>query len=250
MKNLIMLYNIERKKFIQNRFIFIFAIYLLINLFICGLQVRNNFDKSTQIAWYMLFEASIFIKVIICPIMIASIVSYSVQVEHNNNMWKILKSSGVSFDKLFIVKFIYIFQKFILVYIIEFLIIYVFGKVCGITSSFPFIDSFKKLIGIIIITFTISMLHYLISLYFSNQVISLSVAIVGSLMGIISIFISKVLMYLFVYSWFGFLMQVDFVKSLDVFNISLRELSLYPIFAGLILGTILFVIGKNIEVCD
>lgn len=247
MKNYLTLYLMEQKKYQKSRLLIIFSVYLLINIFMTVIQFRNGVNKEGVLIWYSIFDANSIFKVILCPIMLASLIGYAVQVENNHNMWKVIRSTGTDLKDLYTIKFMYFFIRVVLLFVLEWLIIYFLSIGLGLKAAYPLVDSLIRFGGTVLISFMIMAVHYCLSLKFSNQVVSLSVAVICSLIGVITLLISVMLMRVFIYSWYGYFIQIQYSRVNNEFVGVLNPISLYP-YLSLIIGLIIFEYGKKIKV--
>ncbi|MGT2754517.1 ABC transporter permease [Streptococcus ovis] len=213
-------------------------------------DIKGSKELADLMSIHLVMSSAAFIKVILLPIILASLASMAVQLENRHKMWNVLKSSGVSYAHIYRVKFIYIYSCYLLSQLLEWGIIAVILKQRGFNGIVSFGDVALYGVSMLGISGFILLGHYLLSLRWSNQLISLSVAMVGSLMGIIILLISKELMKLIPYSWYGFLMTVDYVKVGDTFVKTLRPVELYPLLASVLFGILLYSVGKRMKVGD
>ncbi len=248
MSEFIKLYKIEKAKFNKKRFFILSLIYLFITLAIVLIQFRSASSKEDILAYYSAYEASIFMKNILSPIFLASLISNAVQVENNHNMWKVIRGIGFSLKDFYLVKFMYVFGKVILLYIFEWILIYGVCRVIGVNAIFPLHDVLIKLIACISISFCIMSFQYLISLKYNNQLIALSSALIGSLFGIVCILVSRVLMHINIYSWFGFLLQIKLENINGEFVRNIIGIYHYPIYMSVLVSIIIFVFINKIKV--
>lgn len=213
-------------------------------------SIKSSEELADPISIHLVMSSMAFIKVIILPVILASLASMAVQLENRHKMWNVLRSSGVSYASIYRVKFVYLYSCYLLSQLLEWIIITVILKQRGFTGLVSLSDITLYGLSILGISGFILLGHYLLSLRWNNQLLSLSVAILGSLMGIIILLISKEMMKWIPYSWYGFLMTVDYVKVGDQFVKTLRAVELYPLMASVILGLFFYHIGKRMEVGD
>lgn len=124
-------------------------------------------------------------QVLLLPIFLASLVSISVQLENRHQMWKILQVSGVSMSQIVGQKVRYIWRSYVLAQVVE------WGLVLLLVVSKDWLHHvpWERLdwygMSVFAVSFTILMGHVFLSLRWSNQLVSLAVAIVGSLVSLI-----------------------------------------------------------------
>ncbi|TCD46003.1 ABC transporter permease [Streptococcus sp. X16XC17] len=211
-------------------------------------QINDSKELADPISVYTVMDSIAFINVILLPTILAGIASMAVQLEERHNMWKVLASSGVAYRVLYRTKFLYIYACYVLMQLLEWACVVILLRWRGFTGHVPVEKLVFYGLSILAISGCLLLLHYVISLKWSNQLVNLSIAVLGSLMGIIIILISKSLMMVQPYSWYGFLMSVHFEKVGDRFVKHLGEMSSYPLSASLLLGILVYQLGKRMKV--
>ncbi|MGT2908125.1 ABC transporter permease [Streptococcus dentiloxodontae] len=247
------LFKIEARKYRGLPVFRLLFVSLVISLFFASLQIfdhKNAADLANRVIFYQVWDAVAMIKVIVQPVILASLVSMAVQLENRHKMWKILTSSGVNYKSIYAVKFCYIYGAYALMQIIEFLTIAVLIKMKGYTASIPIGRMVLYYLTLLAISGVIMLIHYLLSLKWANQLISLSVAVLASLMSVIMIFISKVVMYIIPYTWYAFLMASQPERVGDKYIYHIMAFQPYPLIASIILGFVLYQVGKRVKIGD
>ncbi|WP_124057824.1 hypothetical protein [Vaginisenegalia massiliensis] len=225
------------------------AVYLIITGVVVGISLISlKQGIQNKLIWFSIMDSFAFIQLIIAPLLIASLYSLCVQVEAKHNMWKVIKSSGASLKSLYTIKFWYIQKQLILLYTIQIGLLLVAGKVFGIQSPLPWTDIAIFYLGVLLINFALSSIHYYLSLKFENPLIGLAAAVFGSLTGIGITLISKMVGYLIPYSWYSILLRIEHIVVNGEFTKKLSLPSFYPLIAGLLLGLIFYYLGKQVEV--
>lgn len=247
------LFRIEMRKYRGLPVVRLLGLSIIINIAICSLvifQVKGADQLGDIVNLYRVFDNNAVFKIIVAPIVLASLASMAVQLENRHKMWKVLQGSGVDYYSIYTVKFAYIYFYYTVSQVLEWLIILLLVKIHGFTVSIPLERLGLFALSMLLVSAVVLLFHYILSLKWSNQLISLSIALVGSLVGLIILFISKVSTHVWIYSWYGLLMSVDMERVGNEFVGHLRAFYAYPLVASLILGTILFQLGKRVKVGD
>ncbi|MGT2785207.1 ABC transporter permease [Streptococcus merionis] len=213
-------------------------------------KIKSPEELADPITIHSIMGSMAFMKVIILPVVLASLASMAVQLENRHKMWNVLKSSGVSYASIYRVKLLYIYMCYVLAQLVEWAVLVLVLRQRGFTGFVPLHELLLYGVTTLLISGFILLGHYLLSLRWSNQLVSLSVAMLGSLMGIIIVLISQIVMKVLPYSWYAFLMRVEYVKVGEEFTKQLRAFDPYPLVASFILGILLYQIGKRMKVGD
>lgn len=247
------LFQIEMRKYHGLPVVRLLGLSVIINVVICALvifRVKGANQLGDIVKLYQVFDNNAVFKIISAPIILASLASMAVQLENRHKMWKMLYSSGVHYSSIYAVKFIYIYLCYLVSQVIEWVIILLLVKIHGLTVNIPLVRLGLFALSMVLVSAVVLLLHYLLSLKWSNQLISLSIALVGSLVGMLVLFISKGFAHIWIYSWYGLLMSVDMERAGSEFIGHLRSFNAFPLIASLILGIVLFQLGKHVKVGD
>ncbi|MDO5715316.1 MAG: ABC transporter permease [Tissierellia bacterium] len=217
--------------------------YFIASLLPLLAQVLKSSFPDEEYAYYLALDNYILFKLLISPIIVAALTSRVVEMEDQDDMWKVLFSVGISYGKIFWGKFILLFLKYLLYQVLEWgAILFLFhqkGSLEGL-SSWRLIFCFFSILSI---HYMYMGFHYLIALKFSNQLINLSLSILEGLAGIIGIFLPQWLSKFLPFSWMGFLMNVHYISVGERFMKELHSLPLFPLLGSILLGSIFLWIG-------
>lgn len=247
------LFKIETKKYRGLPVFRLLFVALAMSIFFSCIQIFNAKSAAdlTNIGkFYQIFDSAAMVKIIVQPIILASLVSLSVQVENRHQMWKVLTSSGVDYKSIYAVKFFYIYSAYLVMQVLEWLLTLALVKWRGYTVSLPIGRLVLYGLSILGISAVIMLIHYLLSLRWANQLISLSVAVLASLVSIILIFISKAVMYVVPYSWYALLMATEPERVGDTFVYHVTAFNYFPLIASLIVALVLYQLGKRVKIGD
>lgn len=247
------LFKIESQKYRGLPIFRLLFVSLVISILFSCIQIFDHktvADLASLAKLYGVWDAVAMVKIIVQPVILASLVSMAVQLENRHKMWKVLTSSGVDYKSIYAVKFCYIYGAYALMQILEFLTVATLIKMKGYTVSIPIGRMVLYGLTMLAISGSIMLIHYLLSLKWANQLISLSVAVLASLMSVIMIFISKATMYVIPYTWYAFLMASQLEKVGNKFIYHIAAFDYYPLIASVILGLVLYQVGKRVKIGD
>lgn len=97
----------------------------------------------------------------------------------------------------------------------------------------------------LVVSLAIVELHFYLSLRVANQLISLAVALLGSLVSVILVFLPFPLMWASPYAWYGYLMSLLPEKMGDSFTFQIREVNWLALGLGLCLAIFLHLINQG-----
>lgn len=241
--------KIEMKKYRGVPLFRVLSLAVVLTLLVCVMPLfRDSKGMSDVLKFYTVLDSAAFFNVILLPTILAGLASMGVQLEARHNMWKVLVSRGVQYKRLYGVKFFYLYACYLIAQLVEWGLLILLLTWRGLAGYIPWDKCLFYGASVLVISGFILLIHYLLSLKWSNQLISLSVAIFGSLMGIIITLISKSAMRFVPYSWYGFLMSLRFEKIGDHFVRHVGDMSYFPLIAALFLGTVLYQLGKRMKV--
>lgn len=144
---------------------------------------------------------------IMMPVIVAIVASKLCDVEHKGQTFKLLETA-VSAGRVFDAKFLYgTFYMFVMS-LAQVLVILIIGHLKGFPSDVPFIFYFYYFLFTFVVSSSILLLQQILSLLFVNQMIALTVGIVGGFLGLFSMFFSQAVQKLVLWGYYGVLMFV------------------------------------------
>ncbi|MFT3983165.1 MAG: ABC transporter permease [Lachnospiraceae bacterium] len=179
------------------------------------------------------------INAIMMPLLISVIASRLCDIEHKGQTLKLLQtiqSPGNLFDAKFLCGALHV----IATVFIQFLLILLMGKIKGFTEPLPADKLLFYLFATVSVNLTILALQQVLSLLFVNQMIALTIGLIGSFAGLFSMFFPQGWQKIILWGYYGVLMQVGMNWEKDT-----RFLDLYytPIDQyGFLLLVILFLV--------
>lgn len=238
------LMKIEWQKYRGSHIVALLLVPIILTILI---SFMNGFSTTEPLQWDILMMGQNMIKIIYMPVFLASLASIAVQLENRHDMWKVLQTSGVSMKKLYAVKYLLIAGLYSLGQIAEWLVLIGLSRFKGVTQAIPWERFGLALLSQFVISLAILTLHYWLSYRFSNALVSLSISLIGSLAGLITIFISQMLMWVIPYSWYGFLMLVDSQKVNGEWVRTLRTLNPALIVVSVLCTVLFYQLGKRVK---
>ena len=186
--NIIKDFSIElrKHKHRHNFLIFIFAI-LAETMFMYGnYHGKSDLDNS----WMLLFYNFPIMNTLFLPVVIAGFSSRLMDVEHKGDMLKSLYTFSTP-ENIYFTKYLYGALSVIGLVIMLCASFFVNAKLLNLSTDFPI----KYLLVFAFTTFisslTLFTIHLLLSFFFKNQAVSISVGILGSFSGLFSVFLPK-----------------------------------------------------------
>lgn len=244
-------YKIEMAKYNKFKMLIFYLFVLMASISFVAVTINNQIAVTDTnkifIQWYKIFDSYFFSRVILYPIIISSLASRVISVENENNMWNIICASGIKLELIHKIKFMYVFEQLLILQVLEWACIFIISLSVGISGQIPYYRLFVYFFSQLAISTFLMALHYILSLKWKNQLISVSAAILGSLTGLICVFLPKIFSVINPYSWYSNLLSVNFVRSGDKFIENLRDINYMIIFLALICSIIAYKLIFKIE---
>lgn len=176
------------------------------------LWVLWSFRKmdATELAqgWMRFLYQLPLLNAIMMPIIAAVTASRLCDVEHKGKTLKLLHTflpAGKLFDAKFLCGAIYMLSASLL----QLFIVVIFGMLKGFSGSFPIIYLGYYLLFVTSVSLTLFLIQQIISLLFLNQMVALTVGLLGGLFGLFSMFFPLWLQQLMPWGYYGVLMMVQ-----------------------------------------
>lgn len=209
-----------------------------------NMKYKNTHELSQ--GWMDSFYTFSSINCIFMPMLAAVIGSRLSDIEHKGNTLKLLKAIMPG-KQLFAAKFLCGgFYMFITIFLQAGIMIFI-GNLRGITQEFPYGYFCYYVLFTTIINLTLLLLQLMLSLQFVNQTIAFAVAIVGTFLGLYSLFFENAARYV-IWGYYMVLspVRMDWNKSTQIVKFYWSSIPLFEFLALLICFCLLFIIGKNI----
>ncbi|WP_232698535.1 ABC transporter permease [Brevibacillus daliensis] len=144
------------------------------------------------------------------PIISAIVVSRICDMEHKGNTWKLLISTDVKRNHIYMAKYVCATTVLLYYIVLQTIAIAVYGIVVGIASPLPPSLMIQFIGGGIVTNFAIVALQQWVSLSIKNQAFALSLGMVGGFMGMTSDLFPVILRRIFIWSYYSGLSPVSY----------------------------------------
>ncbi len=168
---------------------------------------RNMDAHELSQGWMICLYQFPLLNTIMMPVIAAVVASRLCDIEHKGQTLKLLEtvmSSGRLFDAKFLCGACYMFA----VVLLQIAVIIIFGSVKGFEGNVPVDKLLYYLLFTTSVNMTILLLQQSLSLLIVNQMIPLSVGLIGALAGLYLLFLPQSLGKLLVWGYYGVLMLV------------------------------------------
>lgn len=129
------------------------------------------------------------------PVMSAVLIARITEVEHAGDTWKMLRGAGESAGTLWDAKFFIVYSLMELTTILVYAAVFSLAKM-QIGGSFPWVPIAKNMVFISLVNFIVLLLFASVSFFYKNQIITLSLGLLGGLAGLMSSLLPKIFTYI------------------------------------------------------
>ncbi len=143
-------------------------------------------SDPTAPAWEDLIIGPAAINGLFFPILAAVIASRICDMEHKGNTWKLLECNNQNRKSIWFCKFTIVATLMMLAILIQAITIVAYGTFVGIVQPLHFKTLFGFVLGTAMITFVVVTIQVFFSLVCTNQLVPMSIGMVGALIGFIS----------------------------------------------------------------
>lgn len=163
-------------------------------------------EKLAQ-GWFQCLYHFPILNAIMMPVVIAVLASRLCDVEHKGQTFKLLETI-IPAEALFHAKYLCGVIHVTAIALIQVFMILIFGVIKGFGGPIPWDKILFYLISTIGVHVTILLLKQVLSLHFANQMVPLTVGLLGSLAGLFSMFLPKGVGKLLIWGYYGVMMRV------------------------------------------
>lgn len=184
------------------------------------------------------------------PVIAAVIASRIADIEHKGQTWKLLGTIQ-PLEQIFDTKFFCAAYYIFLMISIQTLAITGFGIWHGFgDGSLPTKQIFIYYISTLLVTFCILLLQYILSMMILNQMISMILGLVGSFLGLFSLFFPPGLQYLCIWSYYGILMNalMDWNREQQIVHYYFCEWNKTSFLVLFVVFLLMYFIGRRLFV--
>ena len=181
------LYKLKRRKV----FLTFFLILGMELLFIFS-NYGNNSNFLSMIsdpnapAWEDLIIGPAAMNGLFFPMLAAVVASRICDMEHKGNTWKLLECNNESRNTIWLCKFTLVAALMLTAILIQVFVIVAYGNAVRIVQPLPVKTLLDYTVGTIMVTFVVVIIQVFFSLVFANQLIPMSIGMIGALIGFIS----------------------------------------------------------------
>ena len=203
------LFAIEKRKYRGVWEVLFFALVSAVSLGIAAANLYAGGDGDALFRRLSAVDSFLFIKIIVEPIFLAAVAGRSVEIESDRDMWKMIRTAGIDLDKVYATKFCYSLSKVAVYQAVEWAALLVLISV-WVPGPLPWGRIVFSYAGQFCVSFLLLAVHYVLALRRGEARTSAAVALVGTLAGLIFLFLPDVFSLVNPYSWYGRLMQVGY----------------------------------------
>lgn len=169
--------------------------------------IRKMDANDLMQGWMFCLYQFPVLNTIMMPITAAVVASRLCDVEHKGEMLKLLYTVMPE-RKLFFTKFLCGAFFMILATIFQVLIMIGIGLTKGFTGSIPLDKMLYYFVFTVLINITILLIQQILSLFYSNQMIPITIGLLGSFMGLFSLFFPEGIKRFLIWGYYGILILV------------------------------------------
>ena len=140
--------------------------------------------------WLILFYSIPLMNTLFLPIVIASLASRLMDIEHKGDMLKSLYTFSTP-KKIFYTKYLYGTLSIVFLMIIQGISIYVNAHMLDFKTDFPIKYTFILEFNTFVTCMTLFTIHMILSFFIKSQAVSISVGIIGSFIGLFSAYLPQ-----------------------------------------------------------
>lgn len=199
----------------------------------------NMISDPNAPAWEDLIIGPAAMNGLIFPMLAAVIASRICDMEHRGNTWKLLECNNENRKTIWLCKFTIVAMLMLAAILIQALVIVAYGKAVGIVQPLPIRTLAAFTLGTIMVTFVVVTIQVFFSLVFANQLVPMSIGMIGALIGFISALLPAGVRNILIWGNYAELMVLG--QNTSSGNLQSGELVVQDI--NFIPLTILFVIG-------
>ena len=159
--------------------------------------------------------------------------------EHRGNTWKLLECNNENRRAIWFCKFTVVGVLMLAAILIQALVIAVYGNAMGIARPLPVETLAQFVLGTAMVTFVVVTIQVFFSLIFANQLVPMSIGMIGALIGFISTLLPKGIRNILIWGNYAEMMvmgQDTSSGNLQSSEFVIRNIDFLPL-------TILFVVG-------
>ena len=243
------LYKLKHRKVFLT-FLVILGVELLFVFFFYG--NNNNFlnmiSDPAAPAWEDLIIGPAAINGLFFPILAAVIASRICDMEHKGNTWKLLECNNQNRRSIWFCKFTIVSTLMMLAIFIQAFIIIAYGNSVGIVQPLPVRTLLGFVLGTAMITFVVVTIQVFFSLVCTNQLIPMSIGMIGALIGFISTLLPPGIRNILIWGNYAELMvlgQDTSSGNLQSSGLVVRNINFVPLAILFVVGLVAYVVFRK-----
>jgi len=198
---------VEFQKIRRRKVWVIVAVMILIQMLLSLWGVRGMDAHDLSQGWMHFFFQLPLLNSIMMPVIAAVVASRLGDIEHKGQTFKLL-NTVMPIRRLFAAKFLCGALYMLAAVLLQLVVIVAVGFAVGFEGSPPFDKLLYYLLITMAVTLTILLLQQVLSLLFKNQMIPLSVGIIGGFAGLFILFFPQSLERFLLWGYYGVLIFV------------------------------------------
>ena len=213
---------------------------------------NNNFlnmiSDPAAPAWEDLIIGPAAINGLFFPILAAVIASRICDMEHKGNTWKLLECNNQNRRSIWFCKFTIVSTLMMLAIFIQAFIIIAYGNSVGIVQPLPVRTLLGFVLGTAMITFVVVTIQVFFSLVCTNQLIPMSIGMIGALIGFISTLLPPGIRNILIWGNYAELMvlgQDTSSGNLQSFGLVVRNINFVPLAILFVVGLVAYVVFRK-----
>ena len=182
------------------------------------------------------------------PILAAVIASRICDMEHRGNTWKLLECNNESRKAIWFCKFTVVGALMLTAILIEAVVIVAYGNAVGIVRPLPVGSLAQFVLGTAMVTFVVVTIQVFFSLVFANQLVPMSIGMIGALIGFISTLLPSGIRNVLIWGNYAEMMMLGQDASsgnLQSDMLVVRNIDFLPLIILFVVGLIAFVLLKR-----
>ena len=213
---------------------------------------NNNFlnmiSDPDAPAWEDLIIGPAAINGLFFPILAAVIASRICDMEHKGNTWKLLECNNQNRRSIWFCKFTIVSTLMMLAIFIQAFIIIAYGNSVGIVQPLPVRTLLGFVLGTAMITFVVVTIQVFFSLVCTNQLIPMSIGMIGALIGFISTLLPPGIRNILIWGNYAELMvlgQDTSSGNLQSSGLVVRNINFVPLAILFVVGLVAYVVFRK-----
>ena len=240
---------------LKHRKVFLtFLVILGVELLFVFSNYNNNKNFLSMVsdpaapAWEDLIIGPAAINGLFFPVLAAVIASRICDMEHKGNTWKLLECNNQNRRSIWFCKFTIVSTLMMLAIFIQAFIIIAYGNSMGIVQPLPVRTLLGFVLGTAMITFVVVTIQVFFSLVCTNQLIPMSIGMIGALIGFISTLLPPGIRNILIWGNYAELMvlgQDTSSGNLQSSGLVVRNINFVPLAILFVVGLVAYVVFRK-----